>query len=169
MFVPHLGLRKCGTIGDFWEKPKKEIWQDVIDKEKRIAEGLENPKIRKLVDYVYEWLGQGYPRKRIERSFGYWSDSPAVRDWANKLFGDEDEDTPKDEWQLLADPADEEVEPEQAENEDNRDMRRRSRRMAFPKVFPPHPLCIARVYTRLQAWCSRIFKARPSPLTLHPP
>ncbi len=166
MFVPHLGLRKCGTIGDFWEKPKKEIWQDVIDTEKRIAEGLEKPNIRKLVKHVYEWLGGYVPIKRIERSFGYWADSPNIRGWADRLFGDEPQE---DEWQLLADNPDYEDDQNNDETKQDRPKRRRRRRWGFPKVFPPIGAYIARFCGRLKQWCSRVPKLRPDPLSLHPP
>ena len=168
LFKPHLGLRKCGTIGDFWEKSKKQIWQDIIDKEKRIAEGLEKPNIRKLVNHVYEWLGGYVPIKRIERSYGYWADSPNIRDWANRLFGDEEEPS-KDEGQLLADNCDYEPDQHEDETKHNRPMRRRSRRMGFPKVFTPVVACIARFCGRLMQWCGRVPKPRPDPLSLHPP
>lgn len=166
LFTPHLGLRKCGTIGDFWEKPKKVIWQDIIDREKRIAEGLEKPNIRKLVKHVYEWLGGYVPIKRIERSFGYWADSPNIRGWADRLFGDEPQE---DEWQLLADKPDYEDDQNEDETKQDRPMRRRSRRMGFPKVFPPIAAFVARVCGRLLAWCRRVPKSRPDPLSLHPP
>jgi len=91
LFRPHLKLRKYGTIGDFWEKPKKEIWQDIIEIEKRIAEGLAKPNIKKLAHHVHEMFGQCVPLSTVERSYGYMADEPNIRDWADRLFADEDQ------------------------------------------------------------------------------
>ena len=168
LFKPHLGLRKCGTIGDFWEKPKKEIWQAVIDKEKRIAEGLEKPNIRKLVNHVYEWLGQYVPKKQIERSYGYWADSPAIRDWANKMVGEQGQ-TSQDDGQLLADNGDYEYHQNEDETQQDRPVQRRFRRMSIPKVVTILVACVAGFCGRLKQWCSRVPKSRPDPLSLHPP
>jgi hypothetical protein len=163
LFVPKIGLPKYYNIGKFWEKPKKEIWQDIINKEKRIVEGLEKTNIRKLVNHVYEWLDRYVPLTEIERSFGYWADSPAIRDWANNLFGDETDG------QLLADNGNYEDDQNEDEIKLDRPMRRRSRRWGFAKVFTPIGACIARFCDRLKQWCSRVPKPRPDPLSLHPP
>lgn len=50
-------MRKHSTIGDFWEKPKRAIWQDVRDKEAKIAKGLNKPDVRRLTEHVYNFLG----------------------------------------------------------------------------------------------------------------
>ena len=40
LFKPSTGLRKHGTIGKFWLKSPKALWQEVRDKERQIADGL---------------------------------------------------------------------------------------------------------------------------------
>ena len=90
LFKPKLGLKKYGEIGSFWERPKKELWQEIRDIEKRIAEGLGNPNIKKLAHHVYDMLGEYVPLKTIERNYGYWSDIPAIKDWADTLFAESD-------------------------------------------------------------------------------
>ena len=84
LFAPKLGLQKIGTIGAFWELPRKQIWQAVIDTEKRIADGLEKPNIRRLVDHVHSWM-PGESRETLERSIGFYAESAAIKDWANSL------------------------------------------------------------------------------------
>lgn len=88
LFKPHLGFRKVGTIGKFWEqgKSKTTMWKDIQTIEKKIAEGLENPDVVKLVDHVADMLGDAVPRSRIERSYGYWSDVESVQDWIDRLI-----------------------------------------------------------------------------------
>jgi hypothetical protein len=81
LFQPRLNLRKYDRIGDFWVKPKSRLWQDIIDIEKQIAEGLEKPNIKRLAKYVYEMLGEYVPLHKIERSYGYSADTPAIKDW----------------------------------------------------------------------------------------
>ena len=89
MFKPRLGIKKVGNIGQFWIKPKDEIWSDVVAKEKRIADGLEQPNVKKLAQYAFEFI-QGYvPLREIERNFGYDWDSPAIQNWIKQVFGDE--------------------------------------------------------------------------------
>jgi len=96
LFKPHLGFRKAGTIGKFWEqgKSKTKMWADIKAIEAKIAEGLENPDVVKLVDHVADMLGDGVPRSRIERSFGYWSDAPSVQDWIDRLITVDWDDDP---------------------------------------------------------------------------
>jgi len=49
LFKPNLGLKKFGTLGSFWGRPKRELWQEVIEEELRISEALGNPYVSKLV------------------------------------------------------------------------------------------------------------------------
>ncbi len=92
LFKPKLGLHKHYAIGPFWVKPKAAIWKDIAAKEARIAEGLEQPGVRKLVDYMYELLDRTMPLKGIERAFGFHADSEPVKRWITQLIGDDDED-----------------------------------------------------------------------------
>lgn len=90
LFVPKLGLVKSHTIGAFWERPKKAVWQDIVDHEKRIDAGLDKPGVRELVDHVYDLLGGTVDQEDIERSFGYHAASSRVRRWAEQLLAGDD-------------------------------------------------------------------------------
>ncbi len=90
LFKPKLGLHKHHAIGAFWVKPRAAIWKGIAAKEERIADGLEHPGVRKLVDYVYELLGRTERLKDIERAFGYHADSEPVRRWVEQLLADDE-------------------------------------------------------------------------------
>ena len=96
LFKPNLGFDKYGTVGKFWEagKSKNKLWQEIKDAEKRIAEGMDDPDIKKLVNHVANILGESVPRSRIERSFGYWSKSLSVQKWINRLIAVDWDDDP---------------------------------------------------------------------------
>ena len=70
LFRSNLGIKKFGTIGGFWEKSKKEIWQEIVADEKRIAEAMEQQDIRRFVKHIHELLGETVSKKEIERSIG---------------------------------------------------------------------------------------------------
>jgi hypothetical protein len=89
LFKPKLGLHKHYAIGPFWVKPKAAIWTDIRAKEKRIADGLEQPGVRKLVDFIYELLDRTMPLKGIERAFGFHADSEPVKRWVEQLIADD--------------------------------------------------------------------------------
>jgi len=96
LFKPNMPFRKVGTIGDFWErdKSKTKMWDDIKTIAKRIGDGLEKPNVKRLAEYVYDYLNGHVPLKRIERSFGHDADGPAVQDWIRSLLSGEwtDED-----------------------------------------------------------------------------
>jgi hypothetical protein len=91
LFKANLDMKKYGTIGDFWErgKTKKTLWQQIKDRERRIGEGLEDWSIRRLAKHVHDMLDGDVPLREIERSFGYWHDEPAVREWADRLMAED--------------------------------------------------------------------------------
>jgi hypothetical protein len=89
LFKSSLGIRKHGTIGRFWVKSKQAIWNDVKAREKRISEGLEKPNVKRLAEHVYEFVDGCVPLRQIERSFGYYSDSPGIINWIEQMFGHE--------------------------------------------------------------------------------
>ena len=89
LFKPKLGIRKVGTIGNFWSKNKEAIWSEVKAKEKRIAEGLEQANVRRLAQYAFEFIEGYVPLRQIERNFGFDWDSPATQNWIKQVFGDE--------------------------------------------------------------------------------
>jgi hypothetical protein len=80
LFKTGTKLHKHRTIGDFWLKPTKEIWQEVRDTEKRIAEGLSDYRVRRLARRVHEMIGGCVEFKQIERNFGYFANTPAIQD-----------------------------------------------------------------------------------------
>jgi hypothetical protein len=94
LFKSGLGIRKHGTIGAFWVKSKEAIWSEVKAKEKRIAEGLAQPNVKRLAEYAYEFVGGYVPLRQIERNFGYYSDSPATINWIEQVFGHETNASP---------------------------------------------------------------------------
>lgn len=87
LFKANLGFKKYGVIGDFWEqgKTKKALWTEIKEREKRIADGLDYD-VKRAAKYVHEFVGQAVPLEEIMRSFGYWSDSPGVRQWVEKAL-----------------------------------------------------------------------------------
>jgi hypothetical protein len=91
LFVAKLKFKKVGTIGDFWEcgKSKTKMWEEIKAIEKQIGEGLEKPNVKRLCEYVYDFLGGCVSLKKIERSYGYDADGPAVQDWIESLLAGE--------------------------------------------------------------------------------
>jgi hypothetical protein len=90
LFKSGLRLVKSNTIGPFWEKPKSILWEEIIEVEKRLDEGLDQPGVLDLLDHVFDMLDGTVPIKRIERAFGYHADSAAVRRWLEQLIADAD-------------------------------------------------------------------------------
>ena len=88
LFVAKLKFKKVGTIGDFWEqgKNKKKFWDEIKTIEQRIGEGLDKPNVKRLCQHVFDFLGGFVPLKKIERSYGYDADGPAVQDWIESLL-----------------------------------------------------------------------------------
>lgn len=86
LFQTNLDLKKHGTIGKFWEKPKKQLWQDIRDTEQRITDGLEQPKFRLLARHVYEMIGGYFPLKHVERSIGFHASEPSTQAWAERVW-----------------------------------------------------------------------------------
>ena len=90
LFKSGLGIRKVGTIGNFWFKNRDFVWKDVIAREKRIAEGLAQKNIKRLAEHAFEFVCEYVPLEQIERSFGYYWDSPSTQTWIEQVFGHED-------------------------------------------------------------------------------
>lgn len=89
LFKTNLKLKKYGVIGNFWERPKRKLWDEIRETEKRIGEGLEKPNVKRLAKYVYEeFLGPtpNLSLKDFERAFGYWPDSEGVQNWIDSLL-----------------------------------------------------------------------------------
>ena len=85
LFKPNLGLRKYGTIGPFWVKPRKQLWEEIKALEKKIAEGLGQAGMPSLVRHFHEMFGETVPLRKIERSLGAHADSKSVQDWLDHL------------------------------------------------------------------------------------
>jgi hypothetical protein len=86
LFVPGLPFNKVGAIGNFWAKSKATIWDDVKANEKKIAEGLAKPNVKRLAKYAHDLIDGYFPLKTIERSFGAWADGRAVDGWIESLL-----------------------------------------------------------------------------------
>ena len=91
LFKANMPFRKVGTIGDFWEqgKSKTKLWNDIKAIEKKIGDGLENPNVKRLAEYVHDYINGYIPLKKIERSFGHDADEPVVKDWIEQLLAGE--------------------------------------------------------------------------------
>jgi len=85
LFQANLGLRKVGTIGKFWEKPKKQMWDEIRSIEKRIGDALENPDLRRLARHIHDLFGQDLPLKKIERSFAERAGDQDVQEMLRNL------------------------------------------------------------------------------------
>ena len=85
LFHPNLGLRKVGTIGAFWEKPKAEMWKDIQCIEKQIGDALANPDLKKLARQLHDLVGQDVPLKKIERTLAEQSGDEDVQAMLERL------------------------------------------------------------------------------------
>ncbi len=85
LFRANLGIKKVGTIGAFWEKPRKEIWQEIAAEEQQIAEAIERQDIRRYIKLVYDLLGETVSMKAIERSIGLHANDPGLLAHIEKL------------------------------------------------------------------------------------
>ena len=90
LFKKGLRIRKVGTIGTFWVSKKADIWKQIVEREKRIADGLGKRNVKELAKYAHEFVCGAVPLKQIERNFGYDSDSIVIQNWIEKVFGNED-------------------------------------------------------------------------------
>jgi len=54
---------------------------------------LKQPNVRRLVDYVYELVGESVPLKTVERSLGTAADQPVVQEWIDTLLAGEWKET----------------------------------------------------------------------------
>lgn len=85
LFKTNTKLKKFGAIGDFWVRPKKVLWREICEIERRISDGLLDRRVRCLAAHAHRFI-QGYiPLKKIERSFGFDSNGRAVRQWIERL------------------------------------------------------------------------------------
>ncbi len=73
LFIKDVGFDKCGSFGGFWQKLKEQLWKDIKNTEKRIAEGMLLNGVDQLVDYLAD-LTQGYfSKKDLQRRVGYFA------------------------------------------------------------------------------------------------
>jgi hypothetical protein len=94
LFKKKLGIRKVGTIGKFWAQKKSALWKQIVEKEKKIADGLSRPNVKRLARHAHEFIEGAVPLKQIERNFGYYSDSLGVKSWIDRLYGHEERAQP---------------------------------------------------------------------------
>jgi hypothetical protein len=83
LFKKNLSIRKVGTVGQFWAKPKKALWQEIRDVEKQIGDGLEQPGVEELADFVADMIGE--PLTDVKRKLGYYANEPTIQEWIEKV------------------------------------------------------------------------------------
>ncbi len=84
LFEPNTGLRKHGTIGDFWVHPMEALWKRTQEREKRIGAVLADPRALGFGTEVYRQLLFSLPQmseKRALRSFALTTDHPETQKW----------------------------------------------------------------------------------------
>jgi hypothetical protein len=93
LFNQNIGFKKVGVIGDFWGGvgSKKKMWKEIQNIEERIAEGLNDPLIKKAAKYVFDICGdlRYCPLRHIERSFGYNPNDESVKGWIEQMLSEE--------------------------------------------------------------------------------
>jgi hypothetical protein len=85
LFQKGLGLNKVGVIGRFWVNSKVAMWEDIKDREKRIANRLRDPEIQKLVTHVKAFLGPDVSPRKIERQIALNFDSAGLKQWSQQI------------------------------------------------------------------------------------
>ena len=80
LFQKNLGLKKVGCINkSFWIKPKKVLWKEISDIEKRIGDGLEQFGVEELAECVADMIGE--PLKDVRRRLAFHSNDTTIQDW----------------------------------------------------------------------------------------
>jgi hypothetical protein len=69
LFAKRIKLKKYGTIGRFWCKPKEAIWREVIERERGI--GLHESEVYQAARHLHGLVGDDVPRRHILRSLAY--------------------------------------------------------------------------------------------------
>ncbi len=73
-FQPGVKLSKWDTIGPFWEgTTKAKLWQEIKDREKRIADGMTVDGAEELVEYLDELTDGLWGKARIRRAVGFFA------------------------------------------------------------------------------------------------
>jgi hypothetical protein len=73
LFVKECKLTKHGTIGDFWIRPRNDIWQECIARERGIAK-YKTPEMRAKAKQVSEIISDEYQTyKTILRLYCTWA------------------------------------------------------------------------------------------------
>ncbi len=85
LFRSNVGLDKYGTIGPFWVRPKKVLWQEIAGVEKQISDALQKPGVRRLVNHIYDLLCETVSIREIERSIGSRAHEPSLQAWIEKI------------------------------------------------------------------------------------
>ena len=71
LFAEHVNLCKYGTVGKFWLKTKKQLWQEVIEEETGIASyrSAVYVEARMIHDLVDEWVSF----RKVSRELSVWA------------------------------------------------------------------------------------------------
>ena len=75
------------TIGDFWEsgKSKKKLWDEIKAIEKKIGEAWEDHRVRKIVKYIHELVGEAVPFEEIRRSYSHAANEQQIEAWLKTM------------------------------------------------------------------------------------
>jgi hypothetical protein len=83
LFKSGLGLKKLGTIGPFWDKPKCKMKAEF----KAEQEQIEAKGIGPLADHIWDFLGGAVSLQEIRRNLAYSWETEAIKTWAEKIAG----------------------------------------------------------------------------------
>jgi hypothetical protein len=97
LFRKHLGLRKCGQIGKFWVKSKKELWEDIKDRESQI--GSATKEVKELAQEVAKVLCIN--TKEVERNFCFRAETPVIQQWAEQWKEQKSQENGEPQFSLL--------------------------------------------------------------------
>ena len=86
LFRPNTGLKKHGTIGQFWHVPLSEIraaLKQRSDEHREINATLRNsPELFRLANHIArDLLGQTVAPDRVRYLVGKWANTDAIQDW----------------------------------------------------------------------------------------
>lgn len=86
LFKPKLGIKKVSSIGSFWVKPQKTIWDEIKqDKARRVEILSNNRKLSHLVSSLVSMM-PGISRTEIERRLLVNPDCSTLHQWADALY-----------------------------------------------------------------------------------
>ena len=67
-FAKECKLNKVGSIGQFWQKPQKQLWQQCIDRERNIEETAKDIDLYDEAKNIHDLIDGFFPFRRILRN-----------------------------------------------------------------------------------------------------